>query len=515
MFEVAELGIRMSKEEFTGKERELHTTLLKVQRDLLASRKSVVIIVSGVEGAGKGEVVNRLNEWFDSRGVETNAFWDETDDQRLRPRYWRFWRALPARGRIGILFGSWYTKPIVDRAFDNITEAEYKRQLQEITEFEQMLAQDGVIFIKLWFHLKKSKVEKQLKADAKDPQKAMRQSPWNKRYSKQFDRFVDVSQIAISMTDVGEAPWHVVEAGDRHYRDFTAGQIILETLQQKLAMTVVPQIAAVPPAPPQEQKPAPKPKKQAASKTAAKSKAVAPKVATVLDALDLTQSLQDADYNRKLLKWQTRLNQLAWKAREQKRSVVLMFEGWDAAGKGSAIRRITQAIDARLYKVISIAAPTDEEAAHHYLWRFWRHIPLAGYVSVYDRSWYGRVLVERVEKFAREEEWRRAYSEINHFERQLCEQGVVLVKFWLHISPEEQYRRFKEREQTPWKYHKITAEDWRNRDKWNDYKDAVNDMVAHTSTALAPWQLIAANDKKFARVEILKTVCRMLEKQLL
>ncbi len=191
-----------------------------------------------------------------------------------------------------------------------------------------------------------------------------------------------------------------------------------------------------------------------------------------------------------------------------------MFEGWDAAGKGSAIRRVTQSIDARLYKVILIAAPTDEEAAHHYLWRFWRHIPLDGYVSIYDRSWYGRVLVERVEKFARDDEWQRAYTEINHFERQLTEHGIVLVKFWLHISPEEQYRRFKEREKTPWKYYKITEEDWRNRDKWQDYKLAVNDMVEHTSTAAAPWNLIAANDKKFARIEILKTVCRMLEKQL-
>ncbi|HTR01347.1 MAG TPA: polyphosphate:AMP phosphotransferase [Candidatus Acidoferrum sp.] len=503
MFEVAELGMKMSKQEFADKERELHTALLKVQQQLRQSRHAAVIVISGVEGAGKGEVVNRLNTWFDSRGVETNAFWDETDEQLLRPRYWRFWRTLPAHGRIGLLFGSWYTKPIVERAFDRIDDAEYKRQLEEIVEFEQMLTDDGVVLIKLWFHLKKSKVEKQLKKDARTSHHILEKSPWTKRYAKQYDRFVDVSEVAISTTDVATAPWHVIEAGDVQYRDYTAGQLILEGLQHRLAPE-----AALKPA-----------KTKAAAKPAEKTVAATAKPGrksglTVLDKVELDRQLDPRAYAKKLVKWQDELNRLTWLARKQKRSLVLMFEGWDAAGKGSAIRRITQCIDARLYKVISTAAPTDEEAAHHYLWRFWRHIPLAGYVSIYDRSWYGRVLVERVEKFARDDEWQRAYAEINHFERQLCESGIVLVKFWLHISREEQYKRFKQREITPWKYYKITEEDWRNRDKWDDYKLAVNDMVAHTGTTVAPWHLIPANDKKFARVEVLKTICKALQAKL-
>ncbi len=508
MFEIAELGVSMDKAEFEAKSRELQTCLQKVQQQLRNSRKSVIIIVSGVEGAGKGGVVNRLNEWFDARGVETNAYWDITDEQKLRPRYWRFWRNLPARGRIGLMFGSWYTQPIVEYAFQRSDEAEYKRRLQEVTEFEQMLAADGVILVKLWFHLKKSKVEKQLKADARSKHAVLQQSPWNRKYSKQFDRFLDVSQIAISMTDTGYAPWHIIEAADVHYRDYTAGKTILDSIQPYVAEQPAQPVAH------HGKKPAKKPAQSAVVKTRAKAKAKTPKDFTVLDRVNLQKVIEPSEYSKKLVKWQTRLNELCWQARAQKRSLLLMFEGWDAAGKGSAIRRVTQSIDARLYKVISIAAPTDEEAAHHYLWRFWRHIPLDGYVSIYDRSWYGRVLVERVEKFARDDEWQRAYTEINHFERQLTEHGIVLVKFWLHISPEEQYRRFKEREKTPWKYYKITQEDWRNRDKWQDYKLAVNDMVEHTSTAAAPWNLIAANDKKFARIEILKTVCRMLEKQL-
>jgi polyphosphate kinase 2 (PPK2 family) len=232
-----------------------------------------------------------------------------------------------------------------------------------------------------------------------------------------------------------------------------------------------------------------------------------PNKLTVLDGVDLQRTLSPKTYEKQLEKYQQLFYRLTWAARQKKRSTIAVFEGWDAAGKGGAIRRMTGAMDARLYKAISVAAPTDEERGHHYL-------PLAGYVTIYDRSWYGRILVERVEKFAREDEWRRAYQEINDFEEQLLEHGIILNKFWLHISKEEQLRRFKEREKTPWKMHKITEEDWRNRDRWNDYEHAINDMVIHTSTEYAPWTLIPANDKRVARVEILKSVCQRLEQAL-
>lgn len=232
---------------------------------------------------------------------------------------------------------------------------------------------------------------------------------------------------------------------------------------------------------------------------------------TILDHVDLSQSLERDEYDEKLSHYQAKLFDLAWQAHNQKKSVVAVFEGWDASGKGGAIRRVTRAIDARLYKVLSVAAPTDEEKAHQYPWRFWRHIPLSGYISIYDRSWYGRVLVERVEGFAPEDDWKRSYSEINHFEEQLCESGIAMVKFWIHLSKEEQLRRFKEREKTPWKMHKITDEDWRNRDKWDAYEAAINDMVARTSTEYAPWTLVPGNDKKFARVHVLETLCKAIE----
>jgi polyphosphate kinase 2 (PPK2 family) len=221
----------------------------------------------------------------------------------------------------------------------------------------------------------------------------------------------------------------------------------------------------------------------------------------------MSQSVTKKEFSKALEKYQGRLNLLQRRAGNRHHSTILVFEGWDAAGKGGAIRRITGGLDARSYQVIPIAAPTDEERAQHYLWRFWRHLPRAGRLTIFDRSWYGRVLVERVEGFATELDWRRAYSEINDFEEQLVAHGITLVKFWVHITKDEQLRRFREREQSNYKQWKLTQEDWRNRRKWGDYERAVNEMVERTSTSAAPWTIVEGNDKYFARLKILRTVC--------
>jgi polyphosphate kinase 2 (PPK2 family) len=225
----------------------------------------------------------------------------------------------------------------------------------------------------------------------------------------------------------------------------------------------------------------------------------------------MSQTIPKKKFATELEKYQGRLNRLQRKALAKGVSTIMVFEGWDAAGKGGAIRRVTGALDARSYQVIPIAAPTDEERAQHYLWRFWRHLSRAGRLTIFDRSWYGRVLVERVEGFAAEQEWKRAYSEIGEFEEDLVEYGIVLVKYWVHITQDEQLRRFKEREKADYKQWKLTDEDWRNRAKWADYERAVNEMVERTSTRLAPWTLVEGNDKYFARLKVLKTACDALE----
>jgi polyphosphate:AMP phosphotransferase len=494
MFEVAELGRKASKQEFDQAEPALRSDLLEAQFALRTRKFPVIIIVSGADCAGKGEFVHRLNEWLDPRGVDTLALSKSSDEELARPRFWRFWRAMPACGRIAVFFGSWYSDPMVRRVYREIKASELDGELDRIAFFEKMLADDGAVIVKLWFHLSEKEQARRLKSLERDPLTRDRVRPADWRNLKFYDRFIRTSERVIRRTDSAQCPWRLIEAADRRYRELAAGRIILESLQARLKeLDAEPGPAAAEPSAPQ---------------------AGAASGQTVLDHVNLAQKLTDRRYEEELEKLQGRLTRLTWEAHAKKISTVAVFEGWDAAGKGGAIRRVTAAIDPRLCRVIPVAAPTDEERAHHYLWRFWRHLPQAGYVTIFDRSWYGRVLVERVEKFAAGNEWKRAFLEINDFEEQLADRDIALAKFWIHISKEEQLRRFKEREQVQFKRYKITDEDWRNRKKWDAYKEAINEMVARTSTEFAPWTVVPGNDKNFARARILKTLCESLERML-
>lgn len=493
MFEAAELGQTIPKAEYDAELPKLRSALLQAHFALKDTKAPVIVIISGADGAGKGEVVHRLNEWLDPRGVDTHAFWQTSDEERERPRYWRFWRSLPARGRVGILFGSWYSEPIIRRVYGEIKTSKLDTEMDRIAFFEKMLTDDGAVIVKLWFHLSKKAQRRRLKDLESDPKTHWRVLPSDWKHFKLYDKFTEVSERAIRRTDAGHAPWHIIEAADRRFRELTAGKILLQAIQQKVKALEQAKVFPPPALP-------------------LKSPRVRSKAGvTILDHVDLTQRLSDKEYAAQLEKYQSRLTRLTWAAWEKKVASVALFEGWDAAGKGSAIRRVTAAIDPRLYRIVPIAAPTDEERARHYLWRFWRHLPRTGMTTIFDRSWYGRVLVERVEGFAREDEWKRSFLEINDFEEQLADSGIILSKFWIHIGKDEQLRRFKLREQIAFKRYKITGEDWRNREQWDGYKAAINDMVAHTSTKCAPWTLVAGNNKQFARVQILKTLCQHLE----
>ncbi|HEX2568326.1 MAG TPA: polyphosphate:AMP phosphotransferase [Polyangia bacterium] len=489
MFESSELGHKIDKATYEAELPALRESLLDAQLDLLEAKKfPVLLLIGGVDGAGKGETVNLLTEWMDPRHIRTHAVREPTDEERERPRMWRFWRDLPPKGKIGIFFGSWYTDPIVGRVTGDLKTSTLDQRLEEINRFERMLTDEGALILKLWFHLSKERQKKRLKALAADPLTRWRVTDTDWEHFKLYDRFRKVSEHALRTTSTAEAPWTVIEGADARYRSLTAGKLLLEALRRRL-----------------DEAPPPR------------SHSTAPLAETldnrsVLRALDLTKALPKEVYQEELELYQGRLNLLTRHPRFQKKSaIVLVFEGNDAAGKGGAIRRVTGAIDARQYVIVPVAAPTEEERAQPYLWRFWRHLPRRGRVAIFDRSWYGRVLVERVEGFCSVLDWMRAYSEINDFEEQLVKKNVVVVKFWLSITQDEQLRRFEERQQTGYKRFKITEEDWRNRDKWDVYEQAVCDMVDRTSTEIAPWTLVEANDKMYARIKVMRTLCERLE----
>lgn len=487
MFEAVELGQEVSKEEFKEQVQELRTQLIQAQITSKEYPGPIIILISGMDGAGKGELVNFLGDILDMRDVVINTFWDETDDEKNRPYYWRFWRSLPARGQIGIFFGAWYTNPIQNRVNNEIDDLTLEHELRRIVRMENMLTDDNAVILKFWLHLsKKAQKDKHnaLEKKFKDAKETMDRAMWNFNH---YDKIKDAAEQVIRYTDRAHARWQLIEATDKRHSQLKVLKSILQTIEYANSNTVKDQKQSMP------------------SLTQS---------APLIDSIDLSKTIEPDTYKKELKQYQAKINQLAWKAYKQNISSVIIFEGVDAAGKGGCIKRLTQSVDTRLQQVISVAAPTDEEKNHHYLWRFWRHLPRAGFVTTYDRSWYGRVLVERVEGFASESAWNRSYEEINEFEEQLTESGILLLKFWIHIDQDEQLRRFKEREVIPWKQHKITDEDWRNREKWPEYKDAINEMITRTSTRQSAWHLISGNDKKSARIEVLKKYHELMEKRL-
>jgi len=506
MFQSAELGRKVSKSEFDKVVPKLRVELVSVQQRLRSADFPVIVVMGGVDGAGKSEALNLLNEWMDPRGIETHAYPIVTEGEQQRPLFWRYWRNLPSRGTLGLFLSAWYTRPILDRAYGRIGKGGFERCLDRICNFEKVLADDGVLIVKFWFHLSKKVQKKRLKVLQEDPLQSWRVSKTDWDRWEMYDQFVRVTEEALRETSTGQAPWKIVEGSDHRYRSLTVGTILRDAIVERLEHghhqpTTVDVEAGEKP--------------NAAGGTDTVAASLAPALQrTVLSGLDMSLDVTKKEYERELAELQGRINTLYRAARAKKISIVGVFEGWDAGGKGGVIRRLTRALDARDYRVIPIAAPTEEERAHHYLWRFWRHLPGPGRVTIFDRSWYGRVLVERVEGFATEDEWRRSFTEINDFEGQLTEFGIVLLKFWLHITPDEQLRRFEERQKIEYKQWKITDEDWRNRERWDLYETAVQDMVERTSTGDAPWTLVEGNSKRHARLKVLRTVANALEQAL-
>ena len=490
MLEKVNLSQKTSKEDYRNTISELETKLGSLLRRMRDLKILLIVAFEGWGAAGKGTVINRLILSMDPRQFNVHLTRAPNEEERLRPFLWRFWIKTPERGRTVVFDRCWYRRVLSERVDRFVEKPVWSRAYGEINSFERQLVDGDTVIVKFFFHVSKKEQKKRFEKLQRNPVTALRVTKEYRKQHKQYRKYLQATEDMLAKTDTAVAPWTIVPAHDRRFATIKVFRIVIGFLEQKIKTI-------------EEKSPADAGYFQPPSPAS-----------SVLDDVDLSLSLTRTEYEKELKRCQNRLIELEYRVFAKTIPVVIVYEGWDASGKGGNIRRLAQALDPRGYEVIPIAAPTEEENSHPYLWRFWKRFPRAGHIAIFDRSWYGRVLVERVEGFAMPAEWRKAYKEINEMEEQWVNFGSVLIKFWIHIDQDEQLKRFRERQENPFKKWKITDEDWRNREKWGDYQSAVNEMLRRTSTTYAPWTIVEGNCKLHARIKALRTVQAALEDRL-
>lgn len=499
MLEQIDLTKKMSKEVYQEQMEQMEEELAALQRDCKALGIPVILVFEGLDASGKGLQINKLIHPLDPRGFEVHAIKEESEEERMHPFLWRFWTKTPEKGRIAIFDTSWYRKVSIERFEHKLPKEELAYAYQEITTFERALTDDGTILIKFFLHISQKEQRKRFDKMLHSKETAWKVSKEDEKRNKAYDRYKAICEEMLERTESEYGPWILIEAEDRRFATAKIFSQVIGQLKERVCRE----------------------KEKLAEKSSSQGSAVQVEAAqkdlmesSVLSKVDLTLAYTEEEYKRKLKALQARLGLLHSELYRKRIPVVLGFEGWDAGGKGGAIKRLTDAMDPRGYLVSPTAAPTEVEKNHHYLWRFWKAMPKDGHVTIFDRTWYGRVMVERIEGFCTREEWQRAYREINDMEAHLAHSGAIVLKFWMQIDKEEQKRRFQERMENPQKQWKITEEDWRNREKWDLYEEAVNEMIIRTSTSYAPWIIVEGNNKYYARVKVLETVVKAMEERL-
>ncbi|PTQ88195.1 polyphosphate kinase [Agitococcus lubricus] len=465
-------------------EKALRTALLAAQYELKAKQaRAVIVLVNGVEAAGKGETVKRLSEWMDSRHLLVESFGAPSKQEQQSPFYWRFWQKLPAKGQIALFFGNWYSELLNARVYKRLSRQAFAEKLAQAEDFEKLLQAEGILIVKLWFGLSAEQCQIRRQELANNPVLRWQVGQgidWHK--PKVFHRYLAAAQQLWQAQDQSPHHWHMIDGWQAKERDLSAARIVLQTLQQAL----VPHTSGV-------------------------ETALAPMLTpSLLQTLDCNADLNKKEYQHLLAEQQAQFAHWFRHKKMDKRSLVVVFEGMDAAGKGGAIRRLTAALDPREYHVMQVSAPSTQQRLLPYLHRFWQKIPSRGQCAIFDRSWYGRVLVERVDGHCPRSDWSRAYAEINQFEAELVAKGIVVVKFWLAIDKDIQLGRFQERERIPFKRFKITPDDWHNREHWDDYIIAGSEAIERTHHPERPWLIIPANNKYHARVHVLTALNKVL-----
>lgn len=491
MLEKIDLSKTMDKKEYKKRMEVLEPKLARLQRELKSCNVPVMIVFEGFGGAGKGTQINHLIEPMDPRGFTVYSTQAETQEEQYHPFLWRFWNKTPEKGRIAIFDRSWYGKLLVERYEKKTHKKDIPGVLEDIENFEKQLTDDGTLLIKFFLTISEKEQEKRFDKLLSKEETSWRVSKADKDRNKHYEEYARMADEMLTRTDTEYAPWTIIEAHDERYAAVKILTTVVEAFEERYE---------------KEQNPQPRQIDGKFGQNDLKE--------SVLKKVDLSKKLDRETYEKKLDELQKKLTLLHSEIYAKRIPVVLAFEGWDAGGKGGAIKRLTRALDPRGYTVNPTSSPNDIERAHHYLWRFWTRMPKDGHIAIFDRTWYGRVMVERIEGFCTTQEWQRAFKEMNQMEQQLVNHGAIVIKFWMHIDKEEQERRFKERQETPEKQWKITDEDWRNREKWELYEQAVDEMMVRTSTVNAPWVIVEGNDKLYARIKVLETVVDALEKRL-
>ena len=491
--------IKMKKSDTAEELNAMRNELIDIANAAKAAKLPVIITIDGWSAAGKGSQIAKLIKYMDPRFYDVEPVRHADERESRMPWMHRFWQKTPKQGEFLILDGSWYSDVNKSYLSNEIDKETYKRRISDINVFERQLTDDGYLIIKLFLHITKSEQKKRLDALAADEITRWRVDKQDFINNQHYDKILKRYDKTITKTNTAYAPWHIVPANDRTAAQFTIMRTVTECIKGACAAKAQGTVYHMP---------------SEFEATEARPAAFDLVKVPRLRDVDMNRTLTEEEYEEQLEHWQSRLFELQNICYQRHIPVIVAYEGWDAGGKGGNIKRLASALDPRGYEVKPIAAPEPSELARHYLWRFWTRLEKDGHFTIFDRTWYGRVMVEPIEGFTPKERADMAYQEINEFEYQLTEWGAVIFKFWINIDKDEQYRRFKERENTPSKQWKITDEDWRNREKWDEYEKAVDTMTELTSTGFAPWTIIEGNDKKYARIKALRTICEGLEKRL-
>lgn len=464
--------------------------LSQQQMKLKEKRLPVLVLIEGWGAAGKGSAIGQIIKNIDPRFFKVFSMPSTpTEEERRRPFLYRFFEKIPEAGKFTFLDSGWMDQIMKERLDGKLDDKAYAQRVDSVKRFERGLTDNGYLVLKFFFHISKKEQESRIEALLSEKDTAWRVSEGDMWQNRHYDKCLEAFDRYLDDTNTPSAPWYIVDSKSKKFAELQ----VMETLCMGIETALHNESLAVP---------------------LLQNAFPLIKMPKLRDVPLEGKTLDEEEYKKELKELQAKLGQLHNRLYRKRVPVIIAYEGWDAAGKGGNIKRLTGALDPRGFEVHPIASPEPHEKARHYLWRFWTRLPKDGHIAIFDRTWYGRVMVERLEGFCSENDWQRAYYEMNEFEQELYNWGAVILKFWVQIDKDTQLARFTERQNTPSKQWKITDEDWRNREKWDLYEQAVDEMLQKTSTTYAPWHILESVDKKYARIKALHIVIDALEKAL-